>query len=52
MLSNLNQKFKSFTSEFHIKNIEDDRESPSFNIMKILKSKNIKFEYNDPFFKA
>ncbi|OUU50880.1 MAG: hypothetical protein CBC25_07175 [Pelagibacteraceae bacterium TMED65] len=33
------------------KNIEDDRESPSFNIMKILKSKNIKFEYNDPFFK-
>ena len=32
------------------KNIEDDRESPTFNIMKILNSKNIKFEYNDPFF--
>ena len=32
------------------KNIEDDRESPTFNIMKILKSKKIKFEYNDPYF--
>ncbi len=33
------------------KNIEDDRESPSFDFMKIFKSKKIKFEYNDPFFK-
>ena len=33
------------------KNIEDDRESPSFSLMKILKSKKIKFEYNDPYFK-
>ena len=35
---------------YPIKNIEDDRESPTFNIMKILKSKKIKFEYNDPYF--
>lgn len=33
------------------KNIDDDRESPSFEIMKILKKKNISFEYNDPYFK-
>ena len=32
------------------KNIDDDRESPSFEIMKILKKKKIQFEYNDPYF--
>ena len=33
-----------------IKNVDDDRESPSFEIMKILKKKKISFEYNDPYF--
>ena len=33
------------------KNIDDDRESPSIEIMKILKRKKIYFEYNDPYFK-
>jgi len=33
------------------KNIDDDRESPSFEIMKILKKNRVKFEYNDPYFK-
>jgi UDP-N-acetyl-D-glucosamine dehydrogenase len=32
------------------KNVDDDRESPSFEIMKILKKMKIKFEYNDPYF--
>ena len=32
------------------KNVDDDRESPSFEIMKILKKKKISFEYNDPYF--
>ena len=32
------------------KNVDDDRESPSFEIMKILKKRNINFEYNDPYF--
>ena len=32
------------------KNVEDDRESPTFSIMKILKLKKIRFEYNDPYF--
>ena len=32
------------------KNVDDDRESPSFEIMKILKKKKINFEYNDPYF--
>ena len=34
------------------KNVDDDRESPSFEIMKILKKMKISFEYNDPFFKT
>ncbi len=32
------------------KNIDDDRESPSFEFMKILKRKKINFDYNDPYF--
>ena len=32
------------------KNVDDDRESPSFEIMKILKKRKINFEYNDPYF--
>ena len=32
------------------KNVDDDRESPAFKIMKLLKEKNIKFQYNDPIF--
>ena len=32
------------------KNVDDDRESPSFEIMKILQKKKINFEYNDPYF--
>ncbi len=32
------------------KNVDDDRESPSFEIMKILKKMKISFEYNDPYF--
>ncbi len=32
------------------KNVDDDRESPSFEIMKILKKKKISFEFNDPYF--
>ncbi len=31
-------------------NVDDDRESPSFKIMKILKKNNINFSYHDPFF--
>ena len=34
------------------KNVDDDRESPSFEIMKILKSKKIYFDYNDPYFSS
>jgi UDP-N-acetyl-D-glucosamine dehydrogenase len=33
------------------KNIDDDRESPAFEIMKILLKNKINFEYSDPFFK-
>ncbi len=32
------------------KNVDDDRESPAFEIMRLLKEKNIKFQYNDPYF--
>ena len=32
------------------KNVDDDEESPAFKIMKLLKEKNIKFQYNDPYF--
>ncbi len=32
------------------KNVDDDRESPAFEIMKLLKEKNIRFQYNDPYF--
>ena len=32
------------------KNIDDDRESPAFEIMRLLKEKKIKFQYNDPYF--
>ena len=32
------------------KNIDDDRESPTFEFMKILKKKKIKYDYSDPFF--
>ena len=33
------------------KNIDDDRESPAFEVMKIFAKNNINFEYCDPFFK-
>jgi UDP-N-acetyl-D-glucosamine dehydrogenase len=33
------------------KNIDDDRESPAYEIMNILIKKKINFDYNDPFFK-
>ena len=32
------------------KNVDDDRESSSIEIMKILRRKKIKFDYNDPYF--
>ena len=32
------------------KNVDDDRESPAFEIMRLLKEKKIKFQYNDPYF--
>ena len=32
------------------KNVDDDRESPSFEFMNIFKKKGIKFDYFDPFF--
>ena len=32
------------------KNVDDDRESPSFEFMKIFKKKGIKFDYFDPYF--
>ena len=32
------------------KNVDDDRESPSFEFMKILKKKNIFFNFVDPYF--
>ena len=32
------------------KNVDDDRESPAFEIMRLLREKKIKFEYNDPYF--
>ena len=32
------------------KNVDDDRESPAFNFMKILDKKKIKYNYSDPFF--
>ena len=34
------------------KNVDDDRESPAFAIMKILDEKKIVFDYNDPYFKS
>ena len=33
------------------KNVDDDRESPSFEFMKIFKKKKISFDFIDPFFK-
>tara|TARA_B100000579_G_C22839916_1_gene860867 strand:- start:1881 stop:3185 length:1305 start_codon:yes stop_codon:yes gene_type:complete len=33
------------------KNIDDDRESPTYEFMKILKKNNIFFDYSDPYFK-
>ncbi len=52
MLSNLkNHKQKILIlGVAYKKNVDDDRESPSFEIMKILKKKKINFEYNDPYF--
>ena len=32
------------------KNVDDDRESPAFEIMRLLEKKKIKFQYNDPYF--
>ena len=32
------------------KNVDDDRESPSFEFMKIFKKRKIKFDYIDPYF--
>jgi len=34
------------------KNIDDDRESPSYRFMKIFNKKKIKFDYNDPYLKS
>ncbi len=52
MLSKLrNQKKKILIlGVAYKKNVDDDRESPSFEIMKILNKKKISFEYNDPYF--
>ena len=32
------------------KDVDDDRESPSYEFMKILRNKKIKFDYHDPYF--
>lgn len=32
------------------KNVDDDRESPAFEIMRLLKEKKVRFQYNDPYF--
>ena len=32
------------------KNVDDDRESPAYEFIKILKNKNIKYDYSDPYF--
>jgi UDP-N-acetyl-D-glucosamine dehydrogenase len=34
------------------KNVDDDRESPTFEFMKILQKKKIKYDYSDPFFES
>ena len=34
------------------KNVDDDRESPAFEIMKILMKKKIYFDFNDPYFSS
>ena len=33
------------------KNVDDDRESPAFEFIKIFRDKKIKFDYVDPYFK-
>ncbi len=48
-LKNNNQKILILGVAYK-KNVDDDRESPSFEIMKILQKKKISFEYNDPYF--
>lgn len=56
MISFLRKKFKKKKLKVLIigvsykANVDDDRESPSFKIMKILKKNNINFSYHDPFF--
>ena len=52
MLKNLKEKSPNILilGVSYKKNVDDDRESPSIEIMKILKRKKIKFDYNDPYF--
>jgi UDP-N-acetyl-D-glucosamine dehydrogenase len=53
ILNNINKK-KNFRILIlgisYKKNIDDDRESPAYDIMNMFLKKNISFDYNDPFF--
>ena len=53
MLKNINKKKPKILllGISYKKNVDDDRESPAFAIMKIL-DKKIVFDYNDPYFKS
>ena len=52
MLKNINKKIQKILllGISYKKNVDDDRESPAFAIMKILEEKKIMFDYNDPYF--
>ena len=52
MLKNINKKNPKILllGISYKKNVDDDRESPAFAIMKILEEKKIMFDYNDPYF--
>ena len=52
MLANINERTPKILilGVSYKKNVDDDRESPSIEIMKLLTKKKIKFEYNDPYF--
>ena len=54
ILNNINKK-KNFRILIlgisYKKNIDDDRESPAYDIMNMFLKKKISFDYNDPFFK-
>ncbi len=54
MLKNINKKKPRILllGISYKKNVDDDRESPAFAIMKILDEKKIVFDYNDPYFKS